>query len=69
MTPPFSDDYDPLRSSRIFRPIPYIKSEKDKMEELRNKINQHLDRKGIINETVRLELIKIIIEEEKEIFE
>jgi hypothetical protein len=69
MTPTFPDDYDLLRSSGAFRPINTQRSERDKMEELRNKINQHLDRKGIVNPQIRLELIKIIIEEQEEIFQ
>jgi len=60
MTPTFPDDY--LKCSGVFRPIT---SERDKMEELRAKINAHLDKKGIINQEVRLQLIKMIIEDEE----
>lgn len=62
MTPTLPDEYERLRASGFFRPI---NSERDKLEELKNKINDFLDRKGIVNKEVRLELIKMIIEDEE----
>jgi hypothetical protein len=60
MTPTFPDNWDPLRSSRLFQPI---QSPREKVELLKQRINQHLDQKGVINPQVRLELIKIILED------
>ncbi len=62
MTPTLPDEYGQLRSSGFFRPI---NSKRDKLEELKNKINDFLDKKGIVNKEVRLELIKMIIEDEE----
>jgi adenylate kinase family enzyme len=62
MTPTLPDNWDDLRSSRTFVPI---RKEVDKMQELKQKINEVLDSKRIFNDQIRLELIKIIIEEEE----